>query len=390
MSVLADKPVTIRPIKNFIKSVLLTLPMLLLTLVLLTGGAGFPTDVLGLISFAINYLLVNSLFFMMIYTGRTDSYRAVLFVFFAVCFIIFFIGNLLEVRGSMLLSRENLFKGETPFCHMVIPMAIIPAVLTRTIIFPGSLLNGFAAVATMLIIWFGASLILGRGFCSWGCFYGGLEDGISRLRRKPSRLKIDLKWRYLPFAVLLFIVLTSAATLSPTYCAWLCPFKAVTEFEPLSSWPALIFTVVFFSLFLGLVIILPFLTRRRTQCGLFCPFGAFQSLTNKICSSEVRIDPGRCINCGRCIEVCPTFSMDRDSLAKGKTTITCCKCGKCIDHCPRKAIYYHTKGTPLHHKTRLLFLYPAFLFLATFSGGIIQKAIHRVLLLVTTGSMLIG
>ena len=37
---------------------------------------------------------------------------------------------------------------------------------------------------------------------------------------------------------------------------------------------------------------------------------------------------------------------------------------------------------------RLLFLYPAFLFLTVFGGGMIQDGLYRVLLLVTTGSIL--
>lgn len=122
-----------------------------------------------------------------------------------------------------------MISGETPFCHLVIPMIIVPVAVTRTIIFPGSLLEGFANVASMIVLWLGVSLALGRGWCSWGCFYGGLDEGFSRVLKKPVIKKIDRKWIYLPFAVLLVIVLTSALTLSPPYCEWLCPFKAVTS-----------------------------------------------------------------------------------------------------------------------------------------------------------------
>jgi hypothetical protein len=37
---------------------------------------------------------------------------------------------------------------------------------------------------------------------------------------------------------------------------------------------------------------------------------------------------------------------------------------------------------------RILFLYAAFLFLATFSGGLIQDGLLRILRLITTGSMI--
>jgi len=374
-----------------IKAFLLTFPMLLIMALMITGGAGFPSDPLRLIAMIIAYIFINGTFFLMLLTLKTNKYRSLIFITYAVCFVITFISNLVEVRGSMIVTHEDMVQGHTPFCHMVIPMVVVPAAFTRTIIFPGSMLEGFAAIGTMLVLWLGASIVLGRGWCSWVCFYGGLDEGFSTIARKPIIKNINKKWTYLPFAILLVIVLTSAATLSPTYCAWLCPFKAVTEFEEISSSTVLLQTIIFFSLFLGLVIVLPILTKRRTQCGLFCPMGAFQSFTNKLNIFEVRIDPEKCVQCNRCVKTCPTFSIDEKHVARGKPGITCTKCGKCADACPKEAVSFHIKGTPLsvnNEKARLIFIYPAFLFLAIMGSGMITGAVHRVLLLVTTGSMI--
>lgn len=374
------------------KSLLLTLPMAVVTAFMLMGPEGPPQEPLRVIPLILTFLFVNATFFLMIHTGRTDRYRAVVFVAMAVFFVIGFVANLIEVRGSMALTSEDMLSGETPFCHMVIPMTIIPAALTRTIIFPGSIVEGFASIAGMFVIWIGVSLALGRGFCSWGCFFGGLEDGFSRLRRKAVIRKIPGKWTYLPFGILAAVVLISAVTLSPTYCEWLCPFKTVTEFEAVTSFKVLIQTVIFVSLFIALVIVLPILTRKRTQCGLFCPMGAFQSFTNRVTPVEVRIDREKCRDCMRCEKVCPTFSIDADSIARGTTRNTCTRCGKCIDECPHGAISYHVKGTSpaaAGERARMLFIYPAFLFLAIFGGGMIQDGIYRVLLFITTGSMIV-
>jgi len=138
------------------------------------------------------------------------------------------------------------------------------------------------------------------------------------------------------------------------------------------------------------VILLPILSKRRIQCGLFCPLGALQSLTNKINIFEVRIDRDKCVDCGRCISLCPTFSLDEASIQQGRTLLSCTRCGKCMDHCPKGAISYHIKGTKLGvsaEKARALFLYPAFLFGMTLGGGMLSMAIWRLLKLVTTGSM---
>ena len=379
-------------VKSPVKALLLALPMMLLSPVLLSQGV-LPSAS-QLIPFIITYLFLNTIFYLMIVTGKVDRYRSILFVAYAVCFIIFFISNLLEVRGTMVLTAEKILKAEAPFCHMVIPMIIIPAAFTRTIIFPGSLLEGFASIASMFVIWIGASLTLGRGFCSWGCFYGGLEEGFSRVpalcRWGKPQVKLNPRWRLFPYAVLLTMVLISLASLSPAYCTWLCPFKAVSEFEAITSTKILIQTIIFGSLFIGLVIVLPLLTRKRTQCTLLCPFGAFQSFTNKIDGFNIRVDRERCSGCGHCIQVCPVLAMDEAGLAKGTPNLSCIKCGKCVDQCPRHAISFHIKGTAAGKKAeraRILFIYTGFLFLSTFSGGMIQGALVRVFSWITTGKL---
>ena len=373
------------------KTFLLCLPMIIITLMMLSRGK-LPTEPSRLFAFVVTFVFINGILFLMIRTGKTDCLRSILFVTYAVCFVISFISHLIEARGSMAVSQANMIEGLTPFCHIVIPMTIIPAALTKTIIFPGTIIGGFASIASMFALWIGATLALGRGFCGWVCFFGGLDEGFSRIFKKARIKNINLKLTYLPYAVLLLVVLAAALTLSPVYCEWLCPFKTVTEFAEITSIKILIQTIIFVSLFIVLVMVLPALTKRRTQCSLFCPFGAFQSLTNKINVFDVRVDPDKCIKCKKCISTCPTFSINEETIARGKTGMTCMKCGKCIDACAQKALFYHIKGTPLTNGKleiyRRLFLYPAFLFLATMSGGYVQDALVKTIKLITTGSMI--
>jgi NAD-dependent dihydropyrimidine dehydrogenase PreA subunit len=385
-----SRPTVFRPRLSLVKSILLTLPMMLLSFVLLTQGS-LPEDPLLMGSLVFTWTMFNAAFFLMLWSGRTDRFRAPLFVLIALAMVIFFSATIGSERGNVAITEENAINGEVPFCHMVIPMVLLPAITTGTIIFPGSLLTGFAGIAFMIVLWLGSSIALGRGFCSWMCFYGGYDDGCSRLLKRPILRKIDRRWVYFPFAMLIFIVLASALTLSPTYCEWFCPFKAVTEYAAVTNLISLIQTIIFVALFIGLVIVLPILTRRRVQCGLFCPMGAMQSLTNKVNIFDVRIDTEKCTGCQKCINTCPTFSIDENSLKTGRMSITCTKCGKCIDACPKGAISFHIKGTEVgKHPTlaRVLFLYPAFLLMVAFSGGIVTMAIYYLLKLVTTGSMI--
>jgi polyferredoxin len=227
----------------------------------------------------------------------------------------------------------------------------------------------------MIGVWFAMTLILGKAWCSYACFFGGIEEGFAafskrrRLHRFITRFGAYL--RLIPWAILVFVVLASAALFEPVYCMWLCPFKAVTEFPAVRNVTTAIQMGIFVALFVGLVVVLPYLTKKRTQCGFFCPFGAFQSLFNKINLFEIRFDREKCVDCTLCQTSCPTVALSKESIREGKTLLNCMKCGACVDACKKDAAVWHLKGTPVAVKperARLLFLYGAWA-LATMMGG---------------------
>src|SRR5450759_557800 len=371
--------------KSFGKSLLYTLPMFLITFMFMTGGRPNFSDTASLAATLIAFLLVNVLYFLMHYTGKTDRYRVVLFIIFALTLSFSLIKNMVAVRSSMSFSQADVLECKIPFCHLVIPMMILPAAFTKSIIFPGSILNGFANISSMIVLWLVATLVLGRGFCSWGCFYGGWDDGFSRMRKKPLIRNINEIWRWMPFAVLIMVALTAALTLMPTYCAWICPFKAVTEFEQVTSVESAAKAGIFLSLFIGLVVVLPVMTKRRTQCSFLCPLGAVNSLSNKITPFTVKIDKEACTECFKCVEVCPIFALTKDDIKDGKVSMLCSKCGKCVDVCSKNAIHYSIKGLPsgtMKNFSRNLFLFVSFLFMSVFSAGAIITTLQSLLKLI--------
>lgn len=371
--------------KTFWKSLLYTIPMIFFLFFFMTqGNLNFPNLANG-IAVLITFLLMVFLYFMMHYTGKTDRYRAILFVVFAVALSYTFIQNMLEVRNSMSLSQADLLECRVPFCHLVIPMMIIPAALTKSIIFPGSIMDGFANISSMVVLWLLATLALGRGFCSWGCFYGGWDDGFSRIGKKRYIRKINAIWRWMPFAVLLIVAITTALSLSPTYCDWICPFKTVTEFEEVTSVESAVKAAIFISLFLGLVVVLPLLSKKRTQCSFLCPLGAVNSLSNKINPFTIKLDKTKCTECMKCVQVCPMFALTDEGVKKGEVSILCSKCGKCVDVCTKQSLHYGIKGVPAGTKIRFsrnLFLFVSFLFLAIFSAGSIYTTLQSLLNLI--------
>ena len=368
--------------KTIWKSLLYTLPMALILLVFITQGRLDFSHVARTLSTIITFLIMVFLYFMMQYTGKTDRYRAILFILFAIALSFTFIKNMIEVRNSISISEADFLECKIPFCHLVIPMMIIPAALTKSIIFPGSIIDGFANISFMVVLWFLATLALGRGFCSWGCFYGGWDDGFSRVLKKPIVKKINNIWKWMPFAVLLLVAITAALTLVPTYCDWICPFKAVTEYEKVTSLETFAKTLVFASLFLGLVVILPILTKKRTQCSFLCPLGAVNSLSNKVNAFTIKIDRTKCNECMKCSNACPLFALSEEDIKNGHASILCSKCGKCVDVCTKQAIHYGIQGVPAGTKvkfSRNIFLFVGFLFMAVFSSGSIQVLIQSFL-----------
>jgi ferredoxin-type protein NapH len=371
--------------KSLGKALLYTLPMFLITFMFMTGGRPDFSNPSSYLAILIAFLLVNVLYFLMHYTGKTDRYRVVLFIIFALTLSFTLIKNMVAVRNSMSFSQADILECKIPFCHLVIPMMILPAAFSKSIIFPGSILNGFANISSMVILWSVATLVLGRGFCSWGCFYGGWDDGFSRMRKKPLVKNINQIWKWMPFAVLLMVALTAALSLVPTYCDWICPFKAVTEFEQVTSVESATKAGIFFSLFAGLVVVLPVMTKKRTQCSYLCPLGAVNSLSNKITPFTIKIDKDACNKCYKCVEVCPMFALSRENIQDGKVSIFCSKCGKCVDACAKNAIHFGIRGIPagsMKNFSRNLFLFVSFLFMAIFSAGAITSTLQSIISLI--------
>ena len=371
--------------KSFGKSLLYTLPMFLITFMFITGGKPNFSDPASGLAMIMFFLLVNVLYFFMHFKGKTDKYRAVLFIIFALSLSYTLIHNMIEVRKAMSFSQADILECKIPFCHLVIPMMILPAAFTKSIIFPGSIISGFANISSMVVLWLVATIVLGRGFCSWGCFYGGWDDGFSRIRKRPVIKKISELWKWMPFAVLLMVVLTAALSMMPTYCSWICPFKAVTEFEQVTSVESATKAGIFLSLFGGLVVVLPVMTRKRTQCSFLCPLGAINSLSNKITPFTVKIDKSSCNECFKCVEVCPLYALTPEDIKAGKVSLFCSKCGKCVDACSKRAIHYGIRGIPagtMKNFSRNLFLFVSFLFMAIFSAGSIINTLQGLLKLI--------
>jgi ferredoxin-type protein NapH len=280
--------------------------------------------------------------FMILYTGNLYKWRKIFFTSYAIAFVISFVWWTMGDRGHMWLLDSEILYSQAPMCHIVAPMLILPLIFTKEVIFMGD----FSGASFMILAVIVFTAIFGRSFCSWGCFFGGQDELFSSIaKRKRWQIKTLHPFvKYFPFAMLAFIILHSFATMTPTYCVWFCPFKATSEFIEISSFTRVIQTFIFVSLWAILVILLPILTKKRIQCSFFCPMGAFFSCSSKINLFGISIDKSKCIDCDRCITICPNFAITKESISEGKALITCTKCGACLNVCSKNAITLGIKG----------------------------------------------
>lgn len=316
------------------------------------GGSAFSDRRDGVIA-GMTLAFLCFLLFMMLRTGRVNRWRRIFFTTYAVMFAIQFVWWTMGDRGHMWLLDQEILYAKAPMCHMVVPMLLLPLLFRQEVIFPVQLMQGLSFLVIVLAV----TVFYGRAFCSWGCFFGGQDELFAAIprRKRWDITRLHPYVRYFSFAFLLVIVLHSFATLSPTYCFWFCPFKVSSEFIEVNSFIRVLQTFLFVGLWVLLVAVVPLLSKKRSQCGLFCPMGAFLSLTSRINLFDVRIDRDTCTDCLRCVGACPTFALTPETVALGRPRITCSKCGACFEACPARAIGFSLKGvsyTAVNHPLR--------------------------------------
>lgn len=275
--------------------------------------------------------------FLIFHTGRISKWRAVFFITSAVSFIIVFKFRLWGMTKNIFVApQEN--QPEVPLCHIAIAsnFAITFFDQLKAAVLYGWGKWGFYTAGVLYIF---STLSIGQGFCSWVCFYGGIDDGMSRIipKQKIKMNSVPKLVRDFPVGFWIFLMLASLVLMEPVFCLWACPLKMTTAV--LNSGETAIYslqTAVFLAVGAVFLVGLPLFTKKRTFCSFICPFGAFTSIAGQVNPFRVFIDPGECNNCGKCREVCPMLAITEEN----RVTNYCVKCGACVDVCPKGAIEF--------------------------------------------------
>lgn len=302
-------------------------------------------------------------------SGAISKYRSILFVLIAFFFF-------LEFKLFRLFSFTD---AVPPYCHIAEAPTLLNFVYSQYL----ALTSGdwrIWGVLTLGFLWLLIIFTIGQGICSWVCFYGGIDEACSKIAKRPLvKLKIPGPWRDFPIAFLIFLLIVSFLQGLPVFCNWFCPFKLTEAFW--SSYPATrtVQAVLFWSVLAGFTIVLPILTKKRTFCSFLCPFGALASICGSAGPYKVIINEAKCIQCGKCKDVCPVFAIEDKNSTEYKISNFCNRCGKCMDICPVDAINISTKSAGRRIDTRDIFIFLSLLVTGVISGSFVPRVLLQLM-----------
>jgi polyferredoxin len=198
------------------------------------------------------------------------------------------------------------------------------------------------------VFWISAfisTVLLGRAFCGWFCWFGGYLDLVEWIRGK---LKIKYPRRMVLYLVVIPFVSLVIKIYNTVLVKWFQGFPDTLVFRLADVEPwggqqtgiSILITLIMF----GPVLI--FVFGSRAWCRYLCPIGALLKVFSHFGIGKVRLVNDECIGCGNCNRIC---DMQIDVLGELKShsavgTTDCIRCLKCIDNCPKKSIGFNVKS----------------------------------------------
>jgi len=224
------------------------------------------------------------------------------------------------------------------------------------------------------------TLVFGRLFCGWICPLGGALDlaGTASRGKAPapggpwsrtgmalltgslaaSLLGLNLGGAMDPLSLLIrtlalgVVPAAEGALRGGLSLAWwaggplrsaAAPVERVLAGHLLSPAPPAFHLSLLF-LLLGGALLYAELSSRRFWCRALCPAGALLGCLSARAPLAPRVDPGGCVSCGKCSEVCPMGACAPEG-GQGPGTYRisrrdCSGCGRCLGACPERCISF--------------------------------------------------
>ncbi|MDF2504552.1 MAG: 4Fe-4S binding protein/FMN-binding protein [Clostridium sp.] len=181
------------------------------------------------------------------------------------------------------------------------------------------------------------TIILGRFFCGWICAFGTLNDIIHRIFRNVFNVsfkldeKVDSILKYVKYIILLILIIfswTMGSKFFETSNPW-DAFARIISFQRVTSNLILEFIILLFIVIASIFI-------ERFFCRYLCPLGAIFTLVSKISPFKINKPNEKCGKCRLCTDNCSMgLALYKVNNVHGGE---CINCLKCVEICPRKNI----------------------------------------------------
>lgn len=185
--------------------------------------------------------------------------------------------------------------------------------------------------AAMVILGFAGliSLLLRKSFCGWFCPVGALSEWLWKLGEKlfgrnfKLPLWLDFSLRAVKYLLLCFFVWIIFSMSSRTIIAFLQgPYYKISDLKMLFFFTKMSGLSASVILFLALAS----LPIKNLWCRYLCPYGALMGILAFFSPTRIERDPDRCVACGRCSKICPSYLP-----VDGKLRIVSPECTGCMD-----------------------------------------------------------
>ena len=251
-------------------------------------------------------------------------------------------------------SSGSIYKGSSKqFCVPGINCYSCPGAIGAC---PLGFLQGSFSADHSTIYYVGGILLLycilfGRMICGWLCPFGLIQELLYKIKtpklKKSPVTRILSYLKYVILVVFVFIIPISYAlkdTPLPAFCKYICPAGTIEGGLLLlsnkvnASYFSMLGPIFTWKFLLMVSIVVGCVFAFRLFCRFLCPLGALYGLFSKISLFGVKLDQGKCVNCGLCVSQC---KLDIHHVGDQE----CISCGECIDVCPTKAISW--KGSKI-------------------------------------------
>jgi len=187
----------------------------------------------------------------------------------------------------------------------------------------------------LLLAFIAMSWLLRKSFCSWLCPVGAISEFLWTYGKKTFRRNLriprvgDIALRFLKYILLgLFLYAVASMPVAGIQAFLGGPYGVVADVKMLNFFRFLGLTgmIVIVVISAGSIFIQNF------WCRYLCPYGALFGLLSKLSPLKIKREVSLCIDCAKCAKACPSGLAVDKLVTIG--SVECTGCMRCVTSCP--------------------------------------------------------